>query len=155
MKNDEKIICCIGCPMMKMTRRADVTFSNIGKTPRGYCFCQHPDAERLFKEHNRKSLNKPGFIAFTKPGSNQPDMKTAPRWCPRKLMGDNRTMQPKQITRKEAYVIIGTRKPLGRFYLPEGNGYTGIDNMTGEAWVEEFPSMPDCLNWLNRFKTDG
>lgn len=84
-----------------------------------------------------------GFIAFTKGGSDEPDIKTAPKWCPRRLMET-----PREISKKAAYRVIDTRKPLGLFFLKEGTGYTGIDNRTGEAWTEEFTAKDDCLSWL-------
>ncbi len=148
MKNDKKTIRCTDCPMMQMTTRARIVYANIGKMPRGYCFCEHPDAEQMFKECCPKSPRMARFIAFTKLDSDKPDIKTTPRWCPRKQLGNDRAMKPKEISKVEAYAIIETRKPRGLFYLKEGNGYTGIDNMTGEAWVEDFPTMLDCLNWL-------
>ncbi len=163
MKNDDYVIRCADCPMMRMTGRAKRTNANIGKLPRGNCFCQHPDAERMFEECNTRSMRMAGFIAFTKPNSNKPNIKTTPRWCPRKRTGDDRevkkiskakthtkigTARLKKIDKAEAYEITKTRKPRGLFYLQEGNGYTGIDNSTGDAWVEEFPTMTDCLKWL-------
>lgn len=72
-----------------------------------------------------------------------PDIKTAPRWCPRRLM-----MEPLEITKAEAYRVIDTRRPLGLFYLKEGEGYTGIDNLSGDAWTEEFKTKEECLKWL-------
>ncbi len=150
MKNDENVIRCADCPMMQMTGRARITSENIGKLLRGDCFCEHPDAEQMFKECCPKSSKIPGFIAFTKPNSDKPNIKTNPRWCPRKRMGDDRAMRPKEISKAEAYTIIGTAKPLGLFYLKEGSGYTGIDNVTGDTWVEEFSTKQSCLKWLMR-----
>jgi hypothetical protein len=49
-----------------------------------------------------------------------------------------------------ASIIIDTRKPIGLFYIEEpGCKYTGIDNSTGEVWVEEFTKLLLCLKWLN------
>ncbi len=165
MKNDDYVIRCTDCPMMKMTGRARITNANIGKLPRGNCFCGHPDAEKMFAECCPNSMRMPGFIAFTKPNSDKPNVKTAPRWCPRKQTGDDKAMKsrkisktdtyikigtakPEKIDKAEAYAIIENRKPSGLFYLREGNGYTGIDNITGDARVEEFPTKSDCLKWL-------
>ena len=55
----------------------------------------------------------------------------------------------KQITRREANQIIEKREPRGLFYLPETGFCVGIDNSTGDAWVEDFDNKKDCLNWLN------
>ena len=38
--------------------------------------------------------------------------------------------------------IIKTRKPLGLFYYREYNNIIiGIDNLTGDTWVEEFNNL--------------
>ena len=56
---------------------------------------------------------------------------------------------PKRVTEDEAMAIIDSFAPLGCFYLQASNGtYTGIDNRTGNAWVEEFQSKEECLEWL-------
>lgn len=54
-----------------------------------------------------------------------------------------------QVTKEEADEIIEKREPLGLFYCVDGNVYVGIDNRTWDAWVEEFCSLEECLNWLN------
>lgn len=56
----------------------------------------------------------------------------------------------KKISPEEASSIIETERPLGRYYLPKlgMNGYVGIDNSTGDAWVEEFCSLNACRIWL-------
>lgn len=54
---------------------------------RRQCYCQHPDAEKAFKESG--ATTAVAFISFTFPGSAIPAIKTAPRWCPlRKMDGD-------------------------------------------------------------------
>ncbi len=138
MKNDENVIRCTNCPMMRVTTSARIVYENIGKKPKGDCFCEHPDAKQMFKERCPKRLKIPGFIAFTKPDSDKPNIKTTPRWCPRKQLSDDRATGPKEISKAEVYSIIGTAKPRGLFYLEEGSGYTGIGNVTGDTWVEEF-----------------
>jgi phosphoribosylaminoimidazole (AIR) synthetase len=40
---------------------------------------------------------------------------------------------------------IATQKAL---YVIEECLYVGIDNSTGDAWVEEFRRLSDCLRWL-------
>lgn len=141
MKND---IRCAACHLMQITGRAAVTSNNshfVGS--RGNCHCKHPEADAAFKLICPDSGRMPGFIAFTKRGTNEPDIKTAPRWCPRKL-----AEEPKEVSKAEAYRIIDTRRPQGMFFLKEGNGYTGIDNRTGDAWTEEFPTKAECPKWL-------
>lgn len=54
----------------------------------------------------------------------------------------------KYVTREEASKIIATGKPLGLFYEIDGNLHVGVDNSTGEAWVEEFKTARECLDWL-------
>lgn len=45
--------------------------------------------------------------------------------------------------------IIETRKPLGLFYYREYNNIIiGIDNSTGDAWIEEFNNLEECKKWL-------
>lgn len=129
---------------MRITGRAAITGNNshfVGS--RGDCHCKHPDAEVAFKLICPDSSRMPGFIAFTKRGTSEPDIKTAPRWCPRKL-----TEEPRKIGKDEALRVIDTREPFGMFYLKEEQGYTGIDNRTGDAWTEDFPTKAKCLKWL-------
>lgn len=54
----------------------------------------------------------------------------------------------KYTTKDETSKIIATRKPLGLFYERDGDLHVGIDNSTGEAWVEEFKTARECLDWL-------
>ncbi len=56
--------------------------------------------------------------------------------------------EPKEITAKEALEIIRTRNPIGRFWQKDGELYIGIDNTTGDAWVEEVNALKSCLAWL-------
>lgn len=63
-------------------------------------------------------------------------------------------MEPKEITQAKALDIIETRKPCGLFFLKEGEGYTGIDNQTGDAWTEEFQTKNECLKWLKGEEKD-
>ncbi len=56
--------------------------------------------------------------------------------------------KPQEVTQQEAMQIIESFQPLGCFYLKDGNWYVGIDNRTGDAWTEDFPSKEKCLRWL-------
>ncbi len=40
--------------------------------------------------------------------------------------------------------------PRGRFCVATKAGWIGIDNTTGDYWMEEFDSREKCLAWLNR-----
>ncbi len=59
-----------------------------------------------------------------------------------------------QIDQEAAKLILGSGEeggdyePRGRYYLQDGDKWVGIDNSTGEAWTEEFPSKRKCLRWL-------
>jgi hypothetical protein len=53
-----------------------------------------------------------------------------------------------KVTQEEAGKIIETREPLGKFYCIENGTYIGIDNADGDAWTEEFKSLPTCKRWL-------
>lgn len=76
---------CRDCRYMQMTGRARSTRNNRGHTPRGLCYCKHPNARNTFEQICPRSNRSPGFIGFTSMGgSSEPQTKTAPRWCPRK-----------------------------------------------------------------------
>lgn len=55
-----------------------------------------------------------------------------------------------KITSEEADNIIENRVPYGLFYLKDSETglYVGIDNRTGDAWVEEFNGLAKCKTWL-------
>ena len=55
---------------------------------------------------------------------------------------------PEEVHPTQAVEIIQTRKPLGKFYLFQDGMVVGIDNETGEAWVEQFDSKDKCIRWL-------
>jgi len=138
---------CAGCQHMEITGRAEDTRNNAHlNQPRGRCFCRHPEAIEAFQVVCPQSRRMAGFIAFTRGGTNIPDVKTAPRWCPLKLC---RT--PHQVDKATASQIITTFKPRGMFYLRSETGYTGIDNRSGDAWCETFRNKAACLKWLTSY----
>lgn len=54
------------------------------------------------------------------------------------------------ITSEQADSIIETRKPYGRFLiLNKDKTFTGIDNLNGEAFTEDFRNLKNCLAYLN------
>lgn len=57
-----------------------------------------------------------------------------------------------KVTCNEAHSIVETRVPRGLFYLEDGDVIVGIDNSTGDAWVEEFSHYKLCENWLRRYR---
>lgn len=44
--------------------------------------------------------------------------------------------------------IIRMRKPIGLFLLETEGKFIGIDNSTGNVWIEEFEEEAGCLEWL-------
>ena len=53
------------------------------------------------------------------------------------------------ITHEQASKIIETNKPLGSFITIENDTFTGIDNITGNAFTEDFKDLKNCLAYLN------
>jgi len=54
-----------------------------------------------------------------------------------------------EITQEQALRIIVRRRPKGLFYHKEKDkSFTGIDNETGDAWVENFETEDKCKQWL-------
>lgn len=87
----------------------------------------------------------PRNIYFDWMGKNE----NAPLWvCP--ICGvvheDHRWY--KYVNQQEAIEIIEHRGRRGLFVQEDGATYIGIDNSTGDAWVEEFPNLTECLMWL-------
>ena len=55
----------------------------------------------------------------------------------------------KTVAHEEMLSIIETRKPLGLFLERLDSGKcVGIDNLTGEAWTEDFDNETSCVRWL-------
>lgn len=60
-------------------------------------------------------------------------------------------MEPiREIDEEAAADIIDNRKPLGLFIISLDKYFIGIDNSTGDAWVEEFDERDECESWLRR-----
>lgn len=36
-----------------------------------------------------------------------------------------------------------------KYITVDGNSFIAVDNSTGDAWTEEFPTMKDAIDWLN------
>jgi hypothetical protein len=53
----------------------------------------------------------------------------------------------KYIDRNLAENIIFGREPRGLFIIKE-DVWVGIDNLSGDAWVEEFDTEKKCIKWL-------
>jgi hypothetical protein len=52
------------------------------------------------------------------------------------------------ITQQAAIDIIENRYPYGLFVQADGDRVIGIDNQDGNAWVDEFATLQECLDWL-------
>ena len=52
------------------------------------------------------------------------------------------------ITNKQANKVIEERVPKGTYLLYQDGHYIGIDNSSGDAFVESFESEPLCRQWL-------
>lgn len=81
---------CQTCYFMRLTSRAKITSNNshLGG-PRGDCMCKHPDAVDTFKKVCPRSPRMAGFIGYTAPGGNDPQIKTSPKWCPLRAENQN------------------------------------------------------------------
>lgn len=55
-----------------------------------------------------------------------------------------------KVTNKEALNIINNRDRIGIFYTISNGYYVGIDNITGDAWTEDFNTLRSCKKWLRR-----
>ncbi|EKN67863.1 hypothetical protein P9E76_01615 [Schinkia azotoformans] len=53
-----------------------------------------------------------------------------------------------EITKDEANEIMDKYSPRGLYYFFDNGLYIGIDNSSGDAWVEEFKSKQECIDWL-------
>lgn len=80
---------CGKCPNMKVIGRAGITSGTARGGPRGNCLCEHPDAVAAFNKVCPHSPRMAGFIGYTAPGGDVPQIKTSPRWCPLKEVGQN------------------------------------------------------------------
>lgn len=54
----------------------------------------------------------------------------------------------KEVYGAELRSIIDTREPIGLFYCRVGRVWVAVDNSTGDAWTEDFPSESSARTWL-------
>lgn len=81
-----KVPICKTCYYMRLISRSKITRNNTNlKGPRGKCHCIHPKAIETFEKVCPRSRRMAGFIGFTAPGENVPQIKTSPKWCPLRL----------------------------------------------------------------------
>lgn len=76
------MITCRQCKYMQITGHTAITARTNPAGPKGFCYCQHPMARKMFFLVNPWSPKEPCFIASTKPGGDKPEIKTHPKWCP-------------------------------------------------------------------------
>jgi len=55
-----------------------------------------------------------------------------------------------KIDNNKSIEIIEKREPRGLFYTIENDIYVGIDNLSGDAWTEDFDTLTQCKRWLLR-----
>lgn len=56
--------------------------------------------------------------------------------------------QAEFISKENVDNIIETTKPLGLFYTFDTDKWIGIDNSSGDVFIEEFDSFIECYLWL-------
>lgn len=54
----------------------------------------------------------------------------------------------KIVSEEDMMDIVINSVPIGRFVTYEGNRIVGCDNMTGDAWTEDFDTLEACEKWL-------
>lgn len=54
-----------------------------------------------------------------------------------------------KVDLKKANEIIEKRTPFGMFWLKEKGVFIGIDNSTGDAWVEDFKTKKSMERWFD------
>jgi len=45
----------------------------------------------------------------------------------------------------------GHYRPFGKFYAKDGDVWIAVDNSTGCAWTEEFPTKKEAKEWLDEY----
>lgn len=69
-------------------------------------------------------------------------------------------MEPIKITPQRAEKLINnekrreSRKNKRLYYFKEGQLWIGIDNTSGDCFVEEFKTLLQCLLWLDGFERE-
>lgn len=54
----------------------------------------------------------------------------------------------KRVSIAAAGRIIESREPRGLFWTAQGGRFVGIDNITGDAWTEDFKTREECFEFL-------
>lgn len=148
-----KEICCASCQYMQKEQHGGKNGNIPSMNLEVACFCRDPDVKAVFNVVLPDSAQEPGLIALFNGMPSATDMlRERPGWCPRMLRTEPIEIDASAAKRLlETYddeVPGSTYRPIGMFYTQEGGGYVGIDNMSGDALVEEFSTRDDCLTWL-------
>lgn len=69
---------CNECGYCECTGRSRGTWKTFGRRE---FMCEHPDARARCAEVSNRL---PGFLGWSKDGEIELNMKTSPRWCPRR-----------------------------------------------------------------------
>lgn len=61
------------------------------------------------------------------------------------------------VSYEEINIIIESREPLGLYIAREPKGkrrrlFIAVNNLTGEAWTEEFEEFIEAVKWLEQKK---
>lgn len=140
---------CATCGCVNVPERSRSTKNNEHlERPRGYCYCTYDGAKEAFLlRSNFDGSCKHGVgIGWSVGASDIPAIKTAPVWCPRKLM-----FHPLQTSYERLQKVIETRLPRGLVWALDiwTGKYIAVDNRHGTAVTREFETARLCKGWLN------
>lgn len=83
MKDKKETIKCSGCQHCSR-------FRPVGNTRTEFT-CKHPDHKYIENYFSKKDIHKmPGFLGFGARYSDTVPIKTAPAWCPRKKVSEEK-----------------------------------------------------------------
>lgn len=54
------------------------------------------------------------------------------------------------VTLEQGREIAQDRMPLGQFMCPSNGFYYAIENESGDAWIEQFNTVQQCINYLSK-----
>lgn len=66
------------------------------------------------------------------------------------ILAGSKDWEIKRISRQKANEIAANGEPLGLFYMISLGRYIGIDNRNGKAFMDNFPTLDECKEWLTR-----
>lgn len=150
-RQQTKELCCADCLSMKKELHNSEQNNAVSAQSRLVCFCRDPEVGAVFSVFLQNSTQEPGFIVLSG-GTDTLNLSKRPDWCPKALRIEPKEIEPNAAKRLletcDTKQFQGMYRPRGMFFFKDGEVYIGIDNMTGDAWFEEFNSKHDCLKWL-------